>query len=74
MEPPVEPPVVDIDRCSHPTRTDGVCTACGHCEHDVILNGVCYYCGSTDIDAVAISPKPADAIVPASRLVRRKPD
>lgn len=68
-----EPPA-DIDACPHPARTDGVCTACGHCAHDVILNGVCYYCGSSDIDAVAVSPKPAAAFVPASRLVRRKPD
>lgn len=46
----------------------------GHepCSHDVILNGACFYCGTTDLDPVAISPKPADQIVPADRL-RRAP-
>jgi hypothetical protein len=39
--------------------------------HEVILNGACYHCGSTDIDAVAISPKPAEHVVPVGRLVRR---
>jgi hypothetical protein len=60
--------------CQHVERADGVCAACGHCLHEVILNGACYYCGSTDIDAVAISPKPADPLVPAERLVRKKPN
>jgi hypothetical protein len=59
--------------CAHADRVDGVCTACGHCLHELILNGACYYCGSADLDPVALSPKPADPIVPASRLVRRKP-
>lgn len=57
--------------CAHPERIDGVCARCGDCEHDIILNGACYYCGSTDIDAVAVSPKPAAQIVPASRLLRQ---
>jgi hypothetical protein len=57
--------------CSHWERIDGICTACGDCAHDIILNGACYYCGSTDLDAIAISPKPAEQIVPASRLVRK---
>ena len=60
--------------CQHLHRKDGVCVACGHCLHEVILNGACYFCGSTDIDAVAISPKPAGELVPAQRLVRKKPD
>lgn len=57
--------------CAHPERdANGICAACGHCAHEVILNGACYFCGSTDIDALALSPKPAADIVPASRLVR----
>jgi hypothetical protein len=56
--------------CSHPERVDGVCTRCGHCAHDVILNGACFYCGTTDLDPVALSPKPV--VIPADQLVRRK--
>jgi hypothetical protein len=59
--------------CTHPERADGVCTRCGDCLHELILNGACYYCGSTELDGVALSPKPADQIVPVARLVRRKP-
>jgi len=58
--------------CMHAERVDGVCAACGHCLHEVILNGVCYFCGGSDIDPVAVSPKPAPAFVPASRLVRMR--
>lgn len=59
--------------CAHAARVDGICTACGDCLHELILNGACYYCGSTDLDPIALSPKPSDQLVPASRLVRRKP-
>ena len=48
-----------------------MCTACGHCEHDLILNGACFYCGTTDLDAIAISPKPP-ALIAAERLKRTK--
>ena len=65
--------MTDAAACTHPTRTDGVCDACGHCEHDVILNGACFYCGSRDIDGVAISPKKPPAVIPADQLVRKKP-
>ena len=58
--------------CLHPERVDGVCTTCGHCEHDVILNGACLRCGTTDLDPVALSPKPAEAFVPADRLRKRE--
>lgn len=69
MSGPGRPPAA----CEHPERVDGICTACGHCLHELILNRACYYCGSTDLDPVALSPKPAEQIVPASRLVRRPP-
>jgi hypothetical protein len=59
--------------CTHPERVDGVCTSCGDCLHEVILNGACFFCGSTALDGVALSPKPAEQIVPAARLVRKKP-
>jgi hypothetical protein len=59
--------------CAHLDRVDGICTACGHCLHEVVLNGACFFCGTTELDAIALSPKPADQIVPAGRLVRRKP-
>lgn len=72
MSAPAQPPASPA-ACTHPDRLDGVCTTCGHCLHEVVLNGACYYCDSTDLDPVALSPKPADQIVPASRLVRRKP-
>ncbi|HVK85999.1 MAG TPA: hypothetical protein VM513_17885 [Kofleriaceae bacterium] len=58
--------------CRHASRTDGVCDACGHCEHDVVLNGACFYCGSTDLDPIAMSPKPPELIAP-ERLARKKP-
>lgn len=57
-------------QCRHLQRIDSVCTECGHCEHDVILNGACLYCGSTDLDGLALSPKPADQLIPSARLVR----
>ena len=58
--------------CSHQTRTDGVCDACGDCIHDVILNGACFYCGTTDIDPRAISPKQLPDVIAPERLVRKK--
>lgn len=67
------PPRDASGSCVHAERVDGVCTACGHCQHEIILNRACYFCGSTELDGVALSPKPAEQIVPASRLVRRKP-
>ncbi|WP_428262223.1 hypothetical protein [Haliangium sp.] len=59
--------------CEHAERRDGVCARCGHCLHELILNGACYYCGSTELDGVALSPKPTPALVPVDRLLRRKP-
>ncbi|ACY17626.1 hypothetical protein [Haliangium ochraceum] len=56
--------------CPHSERQDGVCTACGDCAHEVILNGACYQCGTSDLDGLAMSPKPSEQIVPAARLVR----
>ena len=61
----------DPATCRHTERQDGVCRACGHCSHEVILNGACYFCGSTEVDGASISPRPTDAIIPASQLVRR---
>jgi hypothetical protein len=59
--------------CTHPTRENGVCTACGQCDHDLILNAACYYCGTTDIDPIAISPKKPPALIAPGALVRKKP-
>jgi hypothetical protein len=56
--------------CPHTERVDGVCTRCGHCAHDVILNGACFYCGTTELDPVALSPKPV--VIPADQLLRKK--
>lgn len=62
--------------CAHERYRDGRCTVCGHaCEHELILNGACYYCGTTELDPVALSPKPREQIVqiiPAERLLPRK--
>jgi hypothetical protein len=60
--------------CVHAHRTDGVCDACGHCIHEVVLNGACFFCGASELDGVALSPKPAEELVPAERLVRRRRD
>jgi hypothetical protein len=57
--------------CPHDERRDGVCVACGHCIHDVVLNGACLACGTTELDPIAMSPKPA-SVIAAERLVRRK--
>lgn len=60
------------DACAHPRRDDeGRCTACGHCAHEVVLNGACLYCGSTELDPVAMSPRPP-ALIPADRLRPRR--
>lgn len=56
--------------CSHPSRENGICTRCGHCDHEVILNGACFYCGTTDLDPVALSPKPV--VIPPDQLVRKR--
>ena len=58
--------------CAHATRVEGVCTTCGHCSHDVILNAACFSCGTTELDPIAMSPKPPTVIAP-EQLVRRKP-
>jgi len=57
--------------CAHHERLEGVCTACGHCLHDVILNGACFLCGTTELDPIALSPKPP-ALIEAERLVRAR--
>jgi hypothetical protein len=59
--------------CPHPSRTEGVCDACGHCEHEVVLNGACFFCGTTDLDPVAMSPKKPPALIAPERLARKKP-
>ncbi|MEM9490402.1 MAG: hypothetical protein AAGC55_14745 [Myxococcota bacterium] len=60
--------------CPHHERVDGVCQACGHCLHEIILNGECYFCASRDIDGASVSPRSVDTVIPASSLVRRRPD
>ena len=57
--------------CAHLERTEGVCTACGHCVHEVVLNGACFLCGTTDLDPLAMSPKPP-IVIPPNALVRKK--
>jgi hypothetical protein len=57
--------------CAHAVREHGVCRRCGHCVHDVILNGACYYCGTTDLDPIALSPRPP-SVIPPGQLVRKK--
>lgn len=51
---------------------DELAPAPAACGHDVVLNGACFYCGTTDLDPIALSPKPA-ALIPSDRLVRPKP-
>ena len=59
--------------CPHPSYHDGRCTVCGQaCEHDIILNGACYHCGSTELDGVALSPKPRDQLIPSAHLLRTR--
>jgi hypothetical protein len=71
---PPPPPGDAGPTCAHAVREHGVCTRCGHCEHDVVLNGACFYCGTTDLDPIAMSPKPPKppAVIPPQRLVRKK--
>ncbi|HUJ58792.1 MAG TPA: hypothetical protein VLX92_09875 [Kofleriaceae bacterium] len=66
------PPGFGDPTCPHAERREGVCVACGHCLHEVILNGACFLCGTTEIDPIAISPRPP-ALVPAGQLTRKKP-
>lgn len=58
--------------CAHAERVEGVCTRCGDCLHEVVLNGACFLCGTTDLDPIAMSPKPP-VVIPAESLVRKKP-
>jgi hypothetical protein len=37
-----------------------------------VLNGACYFCGSTDLDPVAMSPRPP-RVIPPDQLIRKKP-
>jgi hypothetical protein len=57
--------------CPHVARDEGVCVRCGHCAHEIILNGACFVCGSTELDPIAMSPKPA-ALIAADALARKK--
>jgi len=61
-----------VSECDHRDRRDGICTACGHCLHELVLNGACFYCGTTELDPIAMSPKPVPALVPPDRLARKK--
>ncbi|MEO8703773.1 MAG: hypothetical protein ABI867_27230 [Kofleriaceae bacterium] len=65
------PPGFGDPTCAHVERHEGICTRCGHCLHEVILNAACFLCGSTDLDPIAMSPKPV--VIPAGALVRKKP-
>ena len=56
--------------CPHVQRENGVCVRCGDCAHELILNGACYFCGTTELDPIALSPKPD--VIPADRLARKK--
>ncbi|HEU4728012.1 MAG TPA: hypothetical protein VFT22_08995 [Kofleriaceae bacterium] len=66
------PPGKGDPTCPHDERDVGVCVRCGHCVHELILNGACYFCGTTELDPVALSPKPP-AVIPPDHLVRKKP-
>ena len=65
------PPGKGDPTCPHVERDDGVCVRCGHCAHELILNGACYFCGTTELDPIALSPKPS--VIPPGHLVRKKP-
>jgi hypothetical protein len=58
-----------VSGCLHRHRIDGICLACGDCQHEVILNQRCYYCGTQGVE-VTNKPKSAEALVPATSLVR----
>ena len=63
-----------VSACPHTERVDGICRACGDCLHELVLNGACYYCGTTELDPVAMSPKPLPPqLIEPARLVRKKP-
>jgi hypothetical protein len=62
-----------VTECRHDERRDGICIACGDCLHELVLNGACFYCGSSDLDPIAMSPKPVAALIAADKLVRKKP-
>lgn len=65
-----QPPAPDV--CLHPLKHEGLCPDCGACDHEVILNGACLACGTTELDPIAMSPKPIEpALVPLDRLRRR---
>lgn len=66
------PPGFGDPTCGHDERREGVCVRCGHCLHDVVLNGACFLCGTTDLDPIAMSPKPP-LVIPPGSLVRKKP-
>jgi hypothetical protein len=66
------PPGKGNPTCPHDARDVGVCVRCGHCAHELVLNGACYFCGSTDLDPVAMSPRPP-RVIPPDHLIRKKP-
>jgi hypothetical protein len=66
------PPGKGNPTCPHDVRDVGVCIRCGHCAHELVLNGACYFCGSTDLDPVAMSPRPP-RVIPPDHLIRKKP-
>jgi hypothetical protein len=71
--PPDRPPPGKGDpTCPHLHRDLGICRRCGHCDHELILNSACYFCGTTDLDPIALSPKPP-SVIPPDHLVRKKP-
>ena len=71
VPPGVPPPGPGDPACPHAARIEGICTACGHCLHEVVLNGACVYCDTTELDPVAMSPKPP-TLIPVDRLRRPK--
>jgi len=60
-----------VSACTHADCIEGRCVACGDCLHEVVLNAACFICGSTELDPIAMSPKPV-AMIPKDRLVRKK--
>jgi hypothetical protein len=66
------PPGKGDPTCPHHDRDAGVCVRCGHCVHELVLNGACYFCGSTELDPIAMSPRPP-RVIPPDHLIRKKP-
>jgi hypothetical protein len=66
------PPGKGNPTCPHDVRDVGVCVRCGHCAHELVLNGACYFCGSTELDPIAMSPRPP-RVIPPDHLIRKKP-